>query len=139
MYQTYRYKQNAVIHSSCGTFHDCHSINGSSEPFCIKRKGFFLFLFFSLNLELAGILLYIRCSPSTESHALEQRAVHCQCAGYKLLTTLTYSFLVKKSTGFAGIVLIRFSPSIFFRGGSASPLLKMESENLISFLLRSSM
>ena len=32
--------------------------NGSSEPFCIKRKGFFLFLFFSLKRESAGVLLY---------------------------------------------------------------------------------
>ena len=37
------------------------------------------------------ILMY---SISAEPH--EQRAVHCQCAGYKLLTTLTYSFLGKK-------------------------------------------
>ena len=42
---------------------------------------------------LFNILMY---SISTESHALEQRAVHCQCAGYKLLTTLTYSFFGKK-------------------------------------------
>ena len=33
--------------------------NGSSEPFCIKRKGFFLFLFFSLKRELAVVLLYM--------------------------------------------------------------------------------
>ena len=25
LYQSYRCKQNAVIHSSCGTFHNCHS------------------------------------------------------------------------------------------------------------------
>ena len=25
LYQIYRCKQNAVIHSSCGTFHNCHS------------------------------------------------------------------------------------------------------------------
>ena len=60
-----------------GGFSASHSINGSSEPFCIKRKGVFLFLFFSLKRELTGVLLYIRCSPSTESHALKQRAVHC--------------------------------------------------------------
>ncbi|MDY4874204.1 MAG: hypothetical protein SO133_05015, partial [Alloprevotella sp.] len=40
-------------------FSASHSINGSLEPFCIKRKGFFLFLFFSLKRELAGFLLYI--------------------------------------------------------------------------------
>ena len=42
---------------------------------------------------LFNILMY---SISAEPHALEQRAVHCQCAGYKLLTTLTYSFFGKK-------------------------------------------
>ena len=39
-------------------FSASHSINGSSEPFCIKCKGFFLFLFFSLKRESAGVLLY---------------------------------------------------------------------------------
>ena len=43
---------------------------------------------------LFNILMY---AISAEPHALEQRAVHCQCAGYKLLTTLTYSFLGKEN------------------------------------------
>ena len=38
--------------SLLGGFSASHSINGSSEPFCIKRKGFFLFLFFISDTSL---------------------------------------------------------------------------------------
>ncbi|MDD6592666.1 MAG: hypothetical protein PUF09_00080, partial [Bacteroidales bacterium] len=52
-----RFDQYAKFPSLLAGFSASHSINGSSEPFCIKRKGFFLFLFFisDTNLKLRAV------------------------------------------------------------------------------------
>ena len=50
----------------------------------------------SAKLQIYLPFQYTNVFHFREATRCKQRAVHCQCAGYKLLTTLTYSFFGKK-------------------------------------------